>query len=283
MSVFGSYRKKHQYLICVDSDGCVMDTMNCKHFHCFGPNLVAVWQLERWEEEILRRWNEINLFQMTRGINRFQALAKILGEIDAKYITIPGVAALKHWVDAASTLSNDSILMAVAEETDPEGKQCLQKALDWSLAVNEAVAKLPEELKKPFKGVREALRFAAQYADVAVVSGANRDAVEQEWETYGLLPFTDVILAQDCGNVESCLQGLIGHGYHPENVMMVGDSPEDCYAAESVGIHFYPILVNWEEECWEAFSQEALPKLLSGEYAQCQIDKTLVFVENLGG
>ena len=25
------------FLLCVDSDGCAMDTMNIKHFRCFGP------------------------------------------------------------------------------------------------------------------------------------------------------------------------------------------------------------------------------------------------------
>ena len=46
------FGKKHEFLVCVDSDGCVMDTMNCKHFHCFGPCMVAEWGLEEWQEEI---------------------------------------------------------------------------------------------------------------------------------------------------------------------------------------------------------------------------------------
>ena len=72
MSIFDSFERKHDFLVCVDSDGCVMDTMNCKHFHCFGPCMVTEWCLEEWKEEILDRWNVINLFSMTRGINRFQ-------------------------------------------------------------------------------------------------------------------------------------------------------------------------------------------------------------------
>jgi len=80
MSVFDSFEKKHDYLVCVDSDGCAMDTMNCKHFHCFGPCMVTEWALEQWEEEILHRWNDINLFQMTRGINRFKGLVMALLE-----------------------------------------------------------------------------------------------------------------------------------------------------------------------------------------------------------
>lgn len=32
-----TYVKKHDYLICVDSDGCAMDTMDVKHYRCFSP------------------------------------------------------------------------------------------------------------------------------------------------------------------------------------------------------------------------------------------------------
>ena len=67
MSIFDSYKAKKDLLVCVDSDGCAMDTMNCKYFHCFGPRMVDEWNLHQWSDEILRRWNEISLYQMTRG------------------------------------------------------------------------------------------------------------------------------------------------------------------------------------------------------------------------
>ena len=55
MTVFDTFVRKHDYLVCVDSDGCAMDTMNCKHFHCFGPCMVDEWGLEAWGQEILHR------------------------------------------------------------------------------------------------------------------------------------------------------------------------------------------------------------------------------------
>ena len=36
------------------------------------PCMVEEWGLEAWEKPILDRWNEINLYTMTRGINRFK-------------------------------------------------------------------------------------------------------------------------------------------------------------------------------------------------------------------
>ena len=69
------YRKEKEYLICVDSDGCAMDTMDIKHIRCFGPCMVDEWGLLEWKDAILKRWNDINLYTMTRGINRFKGLA----------------------------------------------------------------------------------------------------------------------------------------------------------------------------------------------------------------
>ena len=132
MSVFDQFTKKHEYLVCVDSDGCAMDTMNCKHIHCFGPCMVDQWQLDQWKDEILKRWNDINLFQMTRGINRFKGLAMALGEIHEKYTPIEGIEALQNWAEHAPALSNDAVAAAAAACEDPAGKKCLEKALRWS-------------------------------------------------------------------------------------------------------------------------------------------------------
>ena len=69
--------KSKDYLLCVDSDGCAMDTMNVKHFECVGPCFADEWQVKD-RAAALKRWNEINLYQRTRGINRFMGIARIL-------------------------------------------------------------------------------------------------------------------------------------------------------------------------------------------------------------
>ena len=283
MSIFDTYVKKHDYLVCVDSDGCVMDTMNCKHFHCFGPCMVDEWALEKWQEDILHRWNEINLFQMTRGINRFKGLAIALAEISEKYTPIIGVAGLKKWVDSAPALSNDGIRKAIEETEDDDTRLCLQKALNWSIAVNESITRLPEELKLPYPGAKECLAAAHEFADVAMVSSANRDAVEEEWGKFGLLQHTDIVLAQDVGSKAHCIAKMLEFGYDPEKVLMVGDAPGDCDAAEKNGVWYFPILVNWEEESWTELREAGLDLLLAGSYGSIQPQKKQVFVENLGG
>ena len=283
MSVFDSFVRKHDYLVCVDSDGCVMDTMNCKHFHCFGPCMVTEWGLDSWKEEILARWNEINLFSMTRGINRFKGLAMALGEIHEKYTPITGIAVLQHWAATAPALSNDGVLKALNEAVEPEAKLVFEKALSWSKAVNASIVALPEELKVPYVGAKEGLGAAHAFADVAMVSSANRDAVEEEWEKFGLLEHTDIVLAQDVGSKAHCISEMLKFGYDPQKVLMVGDAPGDCDAAEKNGVHYYPILVNHEKESWDEAVAVAFDKLCSGNYAPYGVDKKRAFLHNLGG
>ena len=283
MSIFDTFEKKHDYLVCVDSDGCVMDTMNCKHFHCFGPCMVDEWELHAWKDVILERWNVVNLFSMTRGINRFKALAVCLSEIDKQYKPIPGIEALVHWAETAPALSNDGVAKAAAEAEDPDAKLVLSKALSWSKAVNAAIVKLPEELKVPYDGAKEGLAAAHQFADVAMVSSANRDAVEEEWGKFGLLEHTDIVLAQDIGSKAVCIREMLKFGYDPDKVVMVGDAPGDCDAAEKNGVHYYPILVNHEKESWDEAIAVAFGKLQSGDYAEYGAEMKQKFLQNLGG
>ena len=283
MSVFDSFVRNHDFLVCVDSDGCVMDTMNCKHFYCFGPCMVEEWELGAWTDAILERWNVINLFSMTRGINRFKALAIALGEIHDRYKPIAGIDALQHWAETAPALSNDALAKAAEAAKNPAEKQVLSKALSWSMAVNAAIVNLDDSLKIPYEGAKEGLSAAHSFADVAMVSSANRDAVEEEWGKFGLLDHTDIVLAQDVGSKAACIRDMLKFGYDPDKVIMIGDAPGDLDAAEKNGIHFYPILVNRERESWEEAVAAAFRSLRQGSYIPYGIEKKQEFLRNLGG
>ncbi|MBQ8201263.1 MAG: HAD family hydrolase [Clostridia bacterium] len=273
------YRKKKNYLICVDSDGCAMDTMDVKHFRCFGPCMVAEWGLEANAEAILKRWNDINLYTMTRGINRFKGLAIALKEIHSQYMPIDDLQTLLDWAENSPELSNDALSRAV--EANPESVS-LRKALRWSKAVNASIVALPEETKLPFPLAKEGLAFAHTQADVAIVSSANRAAVLEEWELHGLLPHTDIVLAQDVGSKAYCIAELLRKGYDPHKVLMVGDAPGDLQAAQKNGVGYFPILVRHEKASWQEFMDEGFGRLLNGTYAgEYQQQKIDAFVHNL--
>ena len=278
MITLENYKKKKEYLICVDSDGCAMDTMDIKHIRCFGPCMVEEWGLEEWREEILKRWNDMNLYTMTRGINRFKGLAMALLEIDKKYTMIEDVEVLAKWVEKSDELSDNALIRAI----EANGSIALKKALSWSNKVNACINEIPFEQKKPFEGVKEGLAFAHEVADIAIVSSANLQAVVEEWELHGLLDYVDIIMSQSVGSKAFCIQELLKKGYEKESVMMTGDAPGDHAAAEKNGVCFYPILVRHEKESWVEFKESAVKQLLKGKYAgKYQEAKIEEFFNNL--
>lgn len=274
----GEFKKKKDFLLCVDSDGCAMDTMDIKHIKCFGPCMVKVWDLEEWSDAILKRWNDINLYQKTRGINRFKALALILTEISHNYKRIEDLDHLIYWADQAKELSNESL----EYEAEKRDSVSLKKALTWSRMVNEKINELPDSEKKPFLGVREALKTIHKYADIAIVSSANRQAVLDEWEKEHILEFTDVVMAQDCGSKAHCIDVLMGKGYTKDHILMVGDAPGDLQAARKNNVLFYPILVRREKESWKELEEKGLQEFLSGRYqGNYEKEKEEEFYRNL--
>ena len=236
------FEKKKPFLICVDSDGCALDTMVAKHMRCFGPCLVKEWGLEPWQDAVLAQWNEMNLYTIFRGCNRFDSLVDILRQVDRQFTPVPGIEVLADWLKHTHEKSNNALREAIREQ----GHTILCKALAWSEAVNDAVSRLTMEDKLPFPHVGEGLTAAHEAADVVVLSGANHDALQEEWEYWGLMSDVDMILSQEDGTKPTVLAQLLKKGYLPDHVLMMGDAPGDNTAAVRTGVFFYPVRVRWE-------------------------------------
>ena len=274
---FEGYEKKKEYLVCIDSDGCAIDSMDIKHIRCFGPCMITEWGLEEHQDEILKRWNEINLYSMTRGINRFKGLAAILKEVNEKITPIEDLDSLTSWAEETDELSNSAVEKAAKEKNSI----CLEKALHWSEAVNRSIKALPEEDVRPFDGVGKEIAALHEFCDIAIVSSANYEAVKEEWTRFGLIDHVDIVLAQNAGSKKSCIEKLLTFGYDRDKVMMTGDAPGDLDAAEKNGVFYYPILVRRETESWAEIG-EAGKRLkegtFAGEYQNALIER---FKENL--
>ena len=261
-NILDNFNKQKDFLICIDSDGCAIDTMDIKHIKCFGPCMVTEWNLEEWKEPILERWNEVNLYTLTRGINRFKGLAVALIEINEKYITIEGLDEFVRWTEETKELSNES-LEAEIEKTN---NICLKKALEWSKFVNKSIDLLSDDEKCPFEGVKEAIITAKKVADIAIVSSANEKAVLDEWSQHGLLESVDIVLTQNIGSKAYCINKLIEKGYSRNNVLMVGDALGDLKAAEENEVLYYPIMVRKEKESWFRFTKDILERFTNNLY-----------------
>lgn len=269
---------KKPLLLCVDSDGCVMDSMSPKHKLCFGPLMIKEWNLFEYESEILQLWINVNLYSKTRGVNRFKGLALVLKEVNAKYRPVVGIGNLLHWVES-DELSESSLMRKIEANHEVN---IFKKALAWSMAVNRATSELGGNILRPFAGVAEALEYAHKFADVAVVSGADPDALFEEWERHGLTAHADLLLAQNAGSKTKCITELLEKGYTPQQVLMCGDSMGDLDAAEKNGIFFYPVLAGHEQYSWQGFTA-AFDAFKNQRFAELQNELKEKFIKNLNG
>lgn len=261
-NVLEGFVKNKDFLICIDSDGCAIDTMDIKHIKCFGPCMITEWNLQEWEIPILNRWNEVNLYTITRGINRFKGLALALTEVNEKYKNIDGIDDFVKWTNETKELSNEALEAEIRENYNI----CLKKALDWSKNVNEAINLLSDDEKIPFRGVAEGIKEAKKFADIAIVSSANEQAVLDEWKKHNLLENVDIVLTQNIGSKAYCISKLIEKGYRRDNILMVGDALGDYDAAKLNEVLYYPILVKKEKESWKRFHDEVIDKFIKNTY-----------------
>ena len=104
-----------------------------------------------------------SLYTRTRGINRFQGLARALREADSKYGEIPGIDELEHWAESTDELSERSLQRAASDPgITEEGRLILNKALSWSRAVNDAIDRIPDDEKKQMC-IRDSAGRGGQY------------------------------------------------------------------------------------------------------------------------
>ncbi|EHI68633.1 HAD family hydrolase [Streptococcus ictaluri] len=245
--------KQKEFVFCVDSDGCAMDTMTYKHQLFFGPIAADIFAIDH-REAFLKEWDRINLFSKTRGVNRFVGLVMGL-----EYANISGINMLKDWVRSTDSLSNASLEARLKAEPS----QDLQIALDWSNEVNRHI-RAYEGQALAFQGALEGLAKLKELGKVFVVSSANKEAVLEEWQEQGLMAHVDDFYCQDRGKKEDVIAQFIREGYDKDKIMMIGDSPGDLDAADSNDVAFFPILVGKEASFWSDLKEEVAPAFVEG-------------------
>ena len=93
---------KHDFLVGIDSDGCVFDSMELKHKECFVPNFINHYGLQGVSKYAREAAEFVNLYSKSRGANRFPALIEQLNwlrerpEVKARNIDVahPRVSSL---------------------------------------------------------------------------------------------------------------------------------------------------------------------------------------------
>jgi phosphoglycolate phosphatase-like HAD superfamily hydrolase len=260
--------KSHDFFIGIDSDGCAFDTMEVKHKECFIPNIIKFYQLAAISKYAREVAEFLNLYSKWRGINRFPGLVMLAdmladrAEVVRRRPRLPAFPSLRAWIGEETRLANPALAAKVQATGDAE----LELALRWSEAVNRSISEIVVEVP-PFPLVRESLASMDGRADVAVVSATPREALEREWSEHGLIEHVALLAGQELGSKKEHLALAAGGRYEPDKILMVGDALGDLEAARSCGALFYPIDPGCEDESWQRFFEEGLPRFFAGNYA----------------
>jgi len=273
---FKSFKPKHGFIVGIDSDGCVFDTMEIKHKECFIPNIIKHWNLQPVSKYAREAAEFVNLYSKDRGANRWPALIKVFDllrerpEVLARNVDIPQAQPIRDFIDSGLPLGNQSLADLVEKKPDPTLKQ----GLTWSESVNTTIADVVENVP-PFPYVRESLVKLEGKADMIVVSQTPTEALEREWKEHGIDAYVSMICGQELGTKTEHLKMAIDGRYEPEKILMIGDAPGDLKAARANNAKFYPINPGHEEASWKRFCEEAIDKFLAGEYS-AEYEKELI-------
>ena len=261
------FKPAHPFMVGIDSDGCIFDTMETKHKECFAPMFIKHFGLQAVSKYARETWEFVNLYSKTRGINRFPALSNALNllaerpEVIARNVKIPSTVALDDWISRETKLAN----AALKEEVE-RGNTELAPVLAWSNAVNAAIEDIVYGVP-PFPLVRECLAQMTASTDAIVISQTPTPALEREWAEHDIAQYVSLIAGQELGTKTEHLKLATGGKYAPRHVLMIGDAPGDFKAAKSNHALFYPITPGQEEASWKRFFDEALALFLSEQYA----------------
>ncbi|MGI5172778.1 HAD family hydrolase [Treponema sp. OMZ 840] len=265
-----NYTPKHDFLVCIDSDGCAFDTMEIKHKECFCPAAINAWNLQPVSSYAREAWEFVNLYSTTRGCSRFHAMVKVLDflaerkEVKMRNFKMPEYDRFKHWVDTAPILNND---MAAKHADDPQ----MARVLNWSLDTNKRIAEMVHGIP-PFPFVRESLEKLFNTADIVIVSATAREALLKEWHEHKTDQYISLLGAQEDGSKQEIIAMVKDH-YKPDNCLMIGDAPGDHKAAVANGILFFPIYPLNEISSWEDFYREGIDLFISGKYKGNEMNK----------
>ena len=267
-----SFTPRHDFLVCIDSDGCAFDTMGIKQRECFCPWMIKYHGLQPVANAARECKMFADLFSKTRGANRHITIKRILTELLpthpttlARGFNVPRLPAYFAWVDDPnSLLSNEGLKAAISAANDAAARAELEHVLAWSERVNWAVGEIVKGIP-PFPGVRDALQRIASEADIVVVSATPIEALLREWNEHDLDRHTALICGQEMGTKREHI-AAVGKSYARENILMVGDAPGDLRAAEANGVAFYPVVPGDEENSWQELRSEGLGRFFAGTY-----------------
>ena len=259
-----NFVRTKDFLVAIDTDGCITDNMNGKQMLIFHPQFMEfykLWDIESYYREVAEYYN---LFSVNRGCNRFIAIQFILKALMSRKdvsrilakekVELPDVKILDGFISYASAnklgLGNPSLDRFINENPT---ELSLYKLLGWSEAVNRMFPYISTKIP-PFDNVKDCLDLMVEHADIMVVSQTPYVDLANYWEEHGLTCYVSIIAGHDMGSKTHHIEVVKNIGeYEDDHILMIGDGNGDLRAAKDNKILFYPITPGREQEAWNSF------------------------------
>ena len=270
------FERIKDFLVAIDTDGCVTDNMSGKQMLIFHPQFMEfyqLWEIESYYREIAEYYN---LFSVDRGCNRFIAIQLILTTLQnrkdvqqvlqEKRMKLPDIESLNRYINYTKEnklgLGNPTL-----EEFLNQNPLdlVLYKLLGWSEAVNRTFPHVSAKIP-PFDKVKECLKLMAQNADILIVSKTPYADLANYWEAQGIAQYVQIISGQEMGSKGHHIEVAKNVGkYKDDQVLMIGDGGGDLKAIKANNGLFYPTSPSQEQEAWNNFPG-ALEKFIQRKY-----------------
>ncbi len=258
------FKRTKDFLIAIDTDGCVTDNMSGKQILIFHPQFMEfyqLWEIESYYREVAEYYN---LFSVDRGCNRFIAIQltltalknrkdvqKILKE---KHIKLPEIEPLNRYISYTrkNKLGLGNPTLEEFLNQNPLDL-ALYKLLGWSEAINRTFPYISAKIP-PFDNVKESLELMSQRADILVVSKTPYADLANYWKTQEIDQYVQMIAGQEMGSKGHHIEIAKKAGkYENDQVMMIGDGGGDLKAVKENSGLFYPTPPGQEKEAWKNF------------------------------
>ena len=270
------FKRTKDFLVAIDTDGCVTDNMNGKQMLIFHPQFMEfyqLWEIESYFREVAEYYN---LFSVDRGCNRFIAIQLTLTALQnrtdvqqvlqERHIKLPNIKSLNEYIAYTKEnklgLGNPSLEEYLNQ--NPLDLS-LYKLLGWSEAVNRMFPHISAKIP-PFNYVEEYLKLMAQHADILIVSKTPYSDLANYWEAQGIAQYVQIISGQEMGSKGHHLEVAKKAGnYDDDQVLMIGDGGGDLKAVKVNKGLFYPTAPGVEQKAWDNFPQ-AFQRFIKREY-----------------
>jgi len=280
-----NFKRTKDFLVAIDTDGCVTDNMNGKQMLIFHPQFMEFYQLRGIESYFREVAEYYNLFSVERGCNRFIAIQLTLTALQnrkdvqqvlqERHIKLPNIKSLNQYIAYTKEnklgLGNPSLEKFLNQNSKD---LALYKLLGWSEAVNRMFPHISAKIP-PFDKVKECLELIAQYANILIVSKTPYTDLANYWEAQGIAKYVQIIAGQEMGSKGHHIEvAKKVSQYEDDQVLMIGDGGGDLKAVKANNGLFYPTHPGQELEAWNNFPQ-TFQQFIKREYKGEFEDKLL--------